>query len=137
MRRVFADTFYCLALLNRHDPAPEKSLAFCGHEHLEIVTTEWVLPEVADANGEPGRRPGFQRLFALLERDEAARVIPATHALFRRGLQLFFSRPDKEWSLADCISFTVMGDEGLTDVLTGDRHFEQAGFTALLREKTA
>jgi predicted nucleic acid-binding protein len=33
-------------------------------------------------------------------------------------------------------SFTVMSDEGLTDALTGDHHFEQAGFAALLRDTT-
>jgi hypothetical protein len=49
---------------------------------------------------------------------------------------LYFQRRDKEWSLTDCISFTVMSDEGLTDALTGDHHFEQAGFTALLRDTT-
>ena len=43
-------------------------------------------------------------------------------------------RSDKSWSLTDCISFVVMGEHGITDALTGDRHFEQAGFRALLRE---
>lgn len=64
-------------------------------------------------------------------------VTPASHDLFRRGLRLYFDRPDKEWSLTDCISFVVMGDEGLSEALTGDHHFEQASFTALLRQKPA
>lgn len=51
-----------------------------------------------------------------------------------RGVDLFEQRPDKEWSLVDCISFGVMQDEKLTEALTGDRHFEQAGFVALLKE---
>lgn len=42
-------------------------------------------------------------------------------------------RPDKDWSLTDCISFLVMKDFGLTDAFTADHHFEQAGFTAWLR----
>jgi predicted nucleic acid-binding protein len=48
------------------------------------------------------------------------------------GLELYHARPDKDWPLTDCISFVVMDDEKLTDALTGDRHFEQAGFKALL-----
>jgi len=53
--------------------------------------------------------------------------------LFERGVGLFRQRPDKEWSLTDCISFVVMRDASLTEALTGDHHFEQAGFSALLR----
>jgi len=53
--------------------------------------------------------------------------------LFDRGCELYISRSDKEWSLTDCISFVVMRREELTDALTADRHFEQAGFSALLR----
>ncbi len=41
-------------------------------------------------------------------------------------------RPDKEWSLTDCISFVVMQDEQIIEALTADRHFEQAGFKVLL-----
>jgi predicted nucleic acid-binding protein len=52
--------------------------------------------------------------------------------LLGRGVALYRARPDKEWSLTDCISFVVMEEQGLTDALTGDRHFEQAGFQALL-----
>jgi predicted nucleic acid-binding protein len=46
---------------------------------------------------------------------------------------LYRGRPDKEWSLTDCISFVVMGERSLTEALTSDHHFEQAGFTALLK----
>lgn len=59
------------------------------------------------------------------------RIIPDSEELFQRGLVLYGDRPDKAWSLTDCVSFLVMSDEGLTDALTGDRHFEQAGFKAV------
>jgi predicted nucleic acid-binding protein len=54
--------------------------------------------------------------------------------LFKRGVELFRTRRDKEWSLTDCISFLVMQQRGISDALTHDHHFEQAGFTILLRE---
>lgn len=38
------------------------------------------------------------------------------------------------WSLTDCSSFIVMEERGLADAMTADRHFEQAGFRALLRQ---
>jgi len=53
--------------------------------------------------------------------------------LYQRGINLYAQRPDKEWSLTDCISFVVMSDRGITEALTGDHHFEQAGFRALLK----
>jgi predicted nucleic acid-binding protein len=46
---------------------------------------------------------------------------------------LYVNRPDKQWSLTDCISFVVMEREGIADALTGDKHFEQAGFNVLLK----
>jgi hypothetical protein len=38
-------------------------------------------------------------------------------------------------TLTDCISFSVLSEEGLSEALAGDRHFEQAGFTAVLRKE--
>ena len=46
----------------------------------------------------------------------------------------FAARPDKEWSLTDCISFVAMNERDITDALTSDHHFEQAGFRILLKD---
>jgi predicted nucleic acid-binding protein len=62
------------------------------------------------------------------------RVIPQSRESLRAGLHLYRARPDKGYSLIDCISMQTMRREGLTDVLTNDRHFEQEGFRALFRE---
>nr|MBA2333413.1 nucleic acid-binding protein [Blastocatellia bacterium] len=59
-------------------------------------------------------------------------IVPLDSNLFDRGLRLMASRPDKNWSLTDCISFVVMKERSLSDALTADRHFEQAGFRALM-----
>jgi uncharacterized protein len=47
----------------------------------------------------------------------------------RRGTDLYNARSDKGWSLTDCISFEVMREHGLTEALTADHHFTQAGFS--------
>jgi predicted nucleic acid-binding protein len=60
-------------------------------------------------------------------------VLQATAPLFDAGLTLHAQRPDKEWSLTDCISFVVMEQRGIAEALAYDHHFEQAGFVALLR----
>jgi hypothetical protein len=60
-------------------------------------------------------------------------VVPANEADVDAEFSLCLARPDKTWSLTDFISFVVMRREGITEALTGDRHFEQAGFVALLK----
>jgi predicted nucleic acid-binding protein len=60
--------------------------------------------------------------------------IPQSREGFLEGLALYEARPDKAYSLADCISMQTMRREGLTEVLTNDRHFEQEGFRALFRD---
>ena len=60
-------------------------------------------------------------------------TVPANSHLFDRGVARYVERDDKAWSLTDCISFVVMEDLGITDALTADHHFEQAGFVAMLK----
>ena len=99
----------------------------------KLATTEWILAEVADALAASASRRLAVSFIRDLAQDPKVKIIPATTNLFQRGLQLYENRPDKQWSLTDCISFVTMQDEGITDALTGDEHFVQAGFKALLR----
>jgi predicted nucleic acid-binding protein len=64
-------------------------------------------------------------------------LVPLGDELLTGGVELYRDRPDKYWSLTDCISFVVMTELGVTDALTGDRHFKQAGFSLLLPEAGA
>ena len=80
------------------------------------------------------RTANFSSTFCRTSRsDPNVHIIPASHDLFQQGCELYFKRPDKNWSLTDCTSFVVMKEYGLTDALTTDHHFEQAGFTVLLK----
>lgn len=132
MNAVFADTFYFLALLNERDAAHANALGFVATSR-PLVTTAWVLTEVGDALAAPENRSAFLQLLETLQTSPDARILKPTPELFDRGVELFRQRMDKEWSLTDCISFAAMQDECITDALTGDRHFEQAGFRALLK----
>jgi predicted nucleic acid-binding protein len=132
MTTYFADTFYFLALLNRDDAAHRRAAAIAAQLPGPLVTTAWVLTEVADAMAAPANRPAFLNLLAILRSNPAVEIVPADAALFDQGVDLYSRRPDKEWSLTDCISFNVMTQHGLTEALTADHHFEQAGFRAVL-----
>jgi predicted nucleic acid-binding protein len=125
---VFADAFFFIALLNRRDEyhgiVRDYALAF----HGTMVTTQWILTEVADALAASSSRQSITSLVTELTDNPSVVLVDATSPLFQRGLALYHNRPDKHWSLTDCISFVVMADHGISTALTGDRHFAQAGF---------
>jgi predicted nucleic acid-binding protein len=135
MRAVFADTCYWIALLNpkdqTHDIAVDVSK---GLSSSKIITTEEVLTELL--NYFSARGPYFRSAAAkLVERMQGGRsiqILPQTREDFLAGLRLYQARPDKGYSLTDCISMEVMRREGLSEVLTNDGHFTQEGFTCLL-----
>ena len=132
MTGLFADTFFYLALLNPDDVVHQHASDVSRTLTVSTITTAWVMTEVGDALAGPRQRPLFLGLLDGLESDPTVLIVPPTQDLFNRGVDLFARRPDKRWSLTDCISFVVMREHGLTEALTGDRHFEQAGFRALL-----
>jgi uncharacterized protein len=127
-------TVYFLALLNPDDQLHQAAVAFSRNARQPLVTTEWILTEVGDALAQPVNRPRFGQLLTILSRSATTEVVHADSTWFKRGCELFLARPDKEWSLTDCISFLVMEDRGLSDALTHDHHFKQVGFEVLLKE---
>ena len=133
MNEVFADTFYYIALLNPADQHHEAAVRHFATMKRPMVTTAWVLTEVADAFSSPPTRRTAHRFLGDLGARTRTRIIPPDDELFRRGLALYGARPDKAWSLTDCISFEVMREFGLAEALTGDHHFEQAGFRAAFK----
>lgn len=133
MITTFVDTAYLIALVLTDDEHHSRAVAWNRIIPGSLLSTEYVLVEFADALWEPPLRPLVVETVAVLRRRPAVRVVPASTSLFDEALAMFHSHRDKEWGLTDCISFIVMRREGVTDALTSDHHFEQAGFRALLR----
>ena len=133
MSAVFADTWFYLAILNREDPGHARAAQLSRSDLRHRVTTTWVLTEVGDALCQTGNRDTFVQFHDWITQEPNATIIPASQDLFDQGVQLFGRRRDKNWPLTGCISFVVMEDEQIKDAFTGDKHFEQAGFKALLR----
>ncbi|MBN2217100.1 MAG: type II toxin-antitoxin system VapC family toxin [Pirellulales bacterium] len=136
MKPVFADTVYYLALINPRDQYAPAATRFTAGFAGSFVTTAWVLAEVANSLARGPDRALFCELYQDLANDRRVAIVPAAQDLFEQGMDLYAKRLDKEWSLTDCVSFIVMHECGLTDALTADRHFEQAGFTVMLHEET-
>jgi predicted nucleic acid-binding protein len=133
MSNCFADTYFFLALLFENDEAHAEAQTRIANLSGRLYTSAWVLTEVADALAMPGRRQQFLPLLQFLRTSPLVTIVPAEQSLFDRAVELYDRRPDKAWSLTDCTSFTIMNDHGLRDVLTGDHHFEQAGFSVLMK----
>jgi len=129
----FADTSYFLALLSPDDEFHAAASEVSASLSEKIVTTMWVLTELGDALHKGRNRQIFLRFIDALAENEDIEIVAATPESFQRGVALFRSRPDKDWSLTDCISITVMTQRGIQEALKSDRHFEQAGFKALLK----
>jgi uncharacterized protein len=132
MNAVFVDTAFYVAMLSTRDAFHRSATAFLANFDGLSVTTEYVLVEVGNFCSGIGKRRAFVDLVRGLEASSMTDVVPSSQELFERGLALFEARVDKEWSVTDCISFAVMTERGLTDALASDRHFGQAGFSALL-----
>lgn len=130
--QVFADTSFYAAIVSRRDQLHARAKEAASKISGPIVTTEFVLVETANFCTDGLRRTVYLQLVANLRKAPEVEIIPATSADFQRGLELFGARPDKDWSLTDCISFVVMRERELTEALTADRNFTQAGFVALL-----
>ena len=96
-----------------------------------MTTTEYILVELANTLADSPKRSRYLDLYNFLLVDPMVTIVESSPALFASGMDLYARRPDKGWSLTDCISFVVMEREGIRDALTGDRHFEQAGFNIL------
>jgi predicted nucleic acid-binding protein len=133
MTERFADTFYFLGILNIHDQYSEVVEEFNRDLLGRIVTTDWVLMELADALASSRFRGHVREYISYLREFEMFELVRADDELFDRALSLYNRHIDKDWSLTDCTSFIVMRDRGITEALTGDKHFEQAGFVALLK----
>lgn len=133
MTRIFADSFYFIALLNPSDQFHTRAVDLARTLFFRLVTTSWILVELADALSAPPTRRLVHRFVRQANLDPNIEVIPADPAWLERGFLLYGDRRDKSWSLTDCISFEVMNELGLTDALTGDHHFEQAGFRIMFK----
>ena len=134
MRRLFADAFYWIALLHAADQWHQRVTAFTAMlPTSHLYTTDAVFDEYLatySARGALLRQRAAATVRRLLA-SPTVTIIPQTPDLFLASLMLYEARPDKEYSLTDCMSMHVMRQEGLTDVLTNDRHFTQEGFHIL------
>ncbi len=131
---IFVDSGFLLALAQPADALHGVAVLWANHLTESFLVSEYVIWEVFNSLSAPLDRAKAHLILSHLEAtDSMYEIVPASPDLFRAGIRLYRERPDKEWSLTDCISFYLMAQRGIRRALAYDLHFTQAGFQALLR----
>lgn len=140
LQSVFLDTAYVNALINTRDQWHEVAVRWerkLATDRRQLITTEFVLVEIADGLAAVRFRLQAGQVIAALQASALVEIIPVSSELFTAALELYRNRPDKDWGLTDCASFVAMRERALSETLTTDEHFQQAGFGALLLEDSS
>ena len=133
MKQIFADTFYWVALINKKDNWHQRVIEITSTlKNVEIVTTDEVLIEVLNflSATVPLRKRTVQFVDDIMQNPHI-KIIAQNRESFLEGFNLYRRRLDKEYSLTDCISMTIMQRLKINEVLTHDNHFKQEGFIIL------
>jgi len=140
MATYFADSSYWMALTRKRDQYNRHAVAwnqFVIRTRSTIVTTEAVLWEWLNAFSDASTRAVAAEGYRRAHADARIEVAPFQPELIDSAVLLYRTRLDKSWSLTDCLSFLVMERRQLTEALTTDRHFEQAGLKAMMLQQPA
>ena len=126
--RIFVDTSFILALINERDQYHDQAETFSHKfEKSSLITTDAVLLEIGNAMAKDFREEAVA-LIKVLRSSQRVKVEEIDERLFEKGLEVYEKYHDKTWGLVDCISFVVMQENSITEVLTFDRDFTEAGF---------
>lgn len=132
---VFLDTGFAIALLSPRDQYHATALNLAAEirrQGTKVITSDAVLLEIGAALAKLAYRPAAIKLIDGLRADPKVEIVPLDSRLFEAAYRLFRERPDKEWSLTDCVSFVIMQERRISQALAADEHFRQAGLIPLL-----
>ena len=139
MKAVFADTHYWVAQLSKHDPdhAKAKAVARSLPHGVRFITTDMVLTEFLNSFSSRGSylKQAAAQLAGKLRTRADTTIIPQTREQFENAFAVYVEYKDKSWGLTDCASYLTMKEHNVSEALTYDKHFQQMGFKALLRER--
>jgi predicted nucleic acid-binding protein len=130
--RIFIDTLFVVALINPRDQYHAKATELAAkYESHPFLVSDAVLLEIGNGLARNYKQEAIEVIEGFFNSEEVE-IVRLTPDLFERAFELYKKYEDKDWGLIDCISFIVMMDAGVTQALTFDQHFGQAGFEALM-----
>lgn len=128
-----ADAALFVAVLNRRDRFHPWASDYYLRTRDRLLVPPPVLVEVGNYFSESAARPHVISFLRRVQNDPRTDCISLDPGLLQEGMDFYAARPDKEWGLTDCISFVLMHKTGIQEAVTTDHHFEQAGFTILMK----
>ena len=137
MKPVFVDTAALIAIGNRRDAFHQRALNIneeLDRSRKKYVTIGAIFLEFGNAFSQITLKPTAIQIMEAIRRSEKWHYIDIDEDLMQKGYELYTRMDDKEWGLIDCTSIVVSRDLGIAEIFTTDHHFEQAGFSILLRE---
>jgi uncharacterized protein len=138
MNSLFIDTSGWASLFvtrEPHHPQSRQHFTQATQQKQTIITSNYVISELVALLHSPLRQPR-SRVFEIINAIRTASYVQIIHVdteIDQAAWELCQNRPDKPWSLVDCSSFVIMQQHNIQQALTTDHHFEQAGFTRLLK----
>jgi predicted nucleic acid-binding protein len=138
MNKIFVDTSGWANFFDTDEPFHRLTRTIyenARNSGARLVTTNYVIAELVSLLTSPFRisRPRIIEYVDVVKQSPSVDLVHIDHGLDNQAWKLLTDRNDKNWSLVDCSSFVVMQNEGITESLTTDHHFEQAGFVRLLK----
>ena len=129
--RIFLDTSFVIALINERDQYHQQAEALSyKFENSALVTTSAVILEIGNALARDFRTEAA-RVIKVLTGSTRIEVTEINAILLDKALAVYEKYADKKWGLVDCVSFVVMWEARLTEALTFDEDFAQAGFNVV------
>lgn len=134
MKALFADTWFWIALANPYDKYhPQVKSIKSRFPDSYVITTDEILVEFLTYFSDRGKYSRIRASQVVQEMlDSDVEILPQSRDSFLKGFDLYKQRPDKGYSLTDCISMQTMKAMSINEALTHDHHFTQEGFKRLL-----
>jgi uncharacterized protein len=131
VRRIFVDTSAWYDLVFPGTRAHTDVARVMSAPDAKFVTSTYVLDELVSLITSRRGHAVAVRATSPIRSAPELRLEHPDAAEEARAWRLFLDRPDKEYTLTDCLSFIIMRRLGITEAVATDNHFRQEGFTAL------
>jgi predicted nucleic acid-binding protein len=133
---VFVDSFAWIAAINKSDNYHEISLRILEellNRQAKLVTTNYVVAETINALSKVEFRRTVIEFIDKLGKSPRVQIVKITDEIYNNAWTLYQQRMDKDWGITDCTSFEVMRMFNIKEAFTSDKHFEQAGYSLMVK----